>query len=134
MALAQAVYEVSRFAGDLVVDTKMAYFESVAARDLLANAREGADVNRKSLAAVQASVRGGVATTVEANLAQSELQSAELAEILAMSSQRTSFSSGVIASHSSRRATNSGATSATRAPQSAKIRATRGSDRRGFGG
>ena len=51
-----------------------------------------------------------------------------------MSSQRTSLSSGVSASHSSRRAMNSGATSATRAPQSAKMRATRASARRGLGG
>ncbi len=79
MALAKAVYEVSRSAGELVVQTESAYFDSVAARALLDHARASADVNRAMHEAVSERVRAGVATATDANLAQSQLLGAELA-------------------------------------------------------
>jgi len=74
----QRVYELSRFAGALVVDTKDAYFESVARRELLATARESADLARAVLDAVRLRVQEGVATAIEENLAQSQALDAEL--------------------------------------------------------
>ncbi len=77
-ALEQSIFELSRFAGELVVDTKDAYFESIAARELLGVARENVELARASFEAVQGRVYGGVATTIEENLAQSQALSAEL--------------------------------------------------------
>jgi cobalt-zinc-cadmium efflux system outer membrane protein len=77
--LQQRILELSRFAGQLVVDTKDAYLESVAGGELLAGARESAEIARSSLAAIRQQVQGGVATTIEENLAQGQALSAELA-------------------------------------------------------
>ncbi len=79
MALAQAVFEVSRAAGELVVQTEAAYFESVAARELATHAQQGVGVSRSMLEAVEERMRAGVATIVEANLAHSQWLAAELA-------------------------------------------------------
>ncbi|MBI5364709.1 MAG: TolC family protein [Planctomycetes bacterium] len=78
-ALQQQVFELSRFAGELVVDTKDAYFESVGARDLLAIARENARVAQAAFEAVRKQVEGGVATAIEEHLARSQALGAELA-------------------------------------------------------
>jgi cobalt-zinc-cadmium efflux system outer membrane protein len=77
--LEQRILELSRFAGELVVDTKDAYLESVAALELLATASENADVARAALEAVRQRVQGGVATTLEENLAGSQALGAERA-------------------------------------------------------
>lgn len=77
--LGREVLEVSRSAGELVADTKDAYFDSVAARDVRAAAAQGADLARRSLEAVRQQVQGGVATMTEENLALSSALSAELA-------------------------------------------------------
>ncbi|MFN0245068.1 MAG: TolC family protein [Planctomycetota bacterium] len=79
LALAESVYDVSRFAGELVVQTQGSYFESVAARELAAHAQESVNVSRSMLEAVQERVHAGVATIVEANIAHSQLLAAELA-------------------------------------------------------
>ncbi len=86
--LQQRVLELSRFAGELVVDTKDAYLQSVGARELLASARENATVAQAALDAVRKQVDGGVATATEANVAQSQALGAELAS---RSAERESF-------------------------------------------
>ena len=88
--LEQRILEVSRFAGELVVETKQAYLESVAARDRLAAARENVGVAQAAFDAVRHRVEGGVATALEQSLAQSQALTAELA---LRSAERESFGS-----------------------------------------
>ncbi len=76
--LQQQTLELSRFAGELVVDTKDAYYESVGARELLATARENASLAQAALDGVRKRVQAGVATTLDESLAQSQALSAEL--------------------------------------------------------
>ena len=77
--LEQRILELSRFAGELVVDTKRAYLESVGAVERLAAGRENADVAEAAYEAERLRVEGGVATAVEANLAQSQALNARFA-------------------------------------------------------
>ncbi len=86
--LQQRILELSRFAGELVVDTKDAYYESVGARELLATARENAILAQATFEGVQKRVQGGVATSLDASLAQSQALSAELS---LRSAERDSF-------------------------------------------
>ncbi len=90
--LAHAVYEVSRFAGELVLQTEGAYFESVAASELLTHARDSVSVSGAILDAVRERMRAGVATAVNENLAHSQRLNAELlarrAEFSATSAKR----------------------------------------------
>ena len=76
--LAREVLEVSRLAGELVAETKSAYFDSVGARELRAIVREDADVARRRAEAVRERVAGGVATESDAGLARSDALEAEL--------------------------------------------------------
>ncbi len=78
-ALQERIFELSRFAGELVVDTKDAYFESVATQELLATARENATVAQSAFEAVQRRAQAGVATLVEQNLAEGQALGADLA-------------------------------------------------------
>ncbi len=78
-ALHQDILELSRFAGELVVDTKRAYLESVGAGERLAAARENAEVAQAAYEAERRRVEGGVATAVDANLSQSQALGSELA-------------------------------------------------------
>ncbi|MFN0207791.1 MAG: TolC family protein [Planctomycetota bacterium] len=77
--LSQVVLEVSRFAGELVAETRIAYFESVAASELRVIAEAEVEVSQKQLEAVRRQVDSGVALATDANLAQSFALSTELA-------------------------------------------------------
>lgn len=87
-AIERQILEVSRFAGELVADTKTAYYESVAAGELLATSRESANVAQATLDAVAGRVEGGVATTTERSLAQSQALGARLS---LLNAERESF-------------------------------------------
>jgi cobalt-zinc-cadmium efflux system outer membrane protein len=76
--LDEAVLRVSRAAGELVADTRDAYFETVAARESVAVSRESLALARKSLDSVRAQVQAGVASRVDENLAQGQAMTAEL--------------------------------------------------------
>ncbi len=76
--LEQRILELSRFAGELVIATKTAYFESVAAREARSVARTNAELAKRSLDAVHRRVENGVATRIEENLAQSLVSNTEL--------------------------------------------------------
>ena len=78
-ALEESVLKLSRFAGELVLDTRDAYYEAVAARESLAVARENLEIATKSLSSVRAQVEAGVANNVDLNLAQGQALAAELA-------------------------------------------------------
>jgi cobalt-zinc-cadmium efflux system outer membrane protein len=77
--LSQQILDLSRFAGELVADTKDAYFRSVAARELRATAGENLELTRQSFVTVQQRVAEGVATTTEESLARNAMLAAELA-------------------------------------------------------
>jgi len=77
--LEQRILALSRFAGELVSDTRRAYLEGVAARAAAGVARENVALTQRSLAAVQRQVEEGVATRTEAMLAEGEALRAELA-------------------------------------------------------
>ena len=77
-ALEESVLKLSRFAGELVLDTKDAYYESVAAKESLAVARDNLAIANESLASVRAQVEAGVANQVDLNLAQGQALAAEL--------------------------------------------------------
>ena len=78
--LDQAILKVSRAAGELVADTRDAYFDTVAARDSVAVARESVALSRKSLDSVRAQVEAGLASRVDQNLAEGQALSAELSQ------------------------------------------------------
>jgi len=78
--LDQAILKVSRAAGELVADTRDAYFDTVAARDSVAVARESVALSRKSLDSVRAQVEAGLASRVDQNLAEGQAISAELSQ------------------------------------------------------
>src|SRR5262245_20631190 len=77
--LSRQILEVSRFAGELVAETKAAYFESVAARERLATAAAGLELARRSHDAVRQRIETRVAGATAENFAQGELFAAELA-------------------------------------------------------
>lgn len=77
--LDQAVLRLSRFAGELVADTRDAYFEAASAVRVVELAREGLALAQRSLRAVRTQVEEGVATRLEESLARNEFLSAELA-------------------------------------------------------
>ncbi len=72
------ILELSRFAGELLVNSKASYFESVAAREQQNVAQENLNLAKLSLTAVRRQVEEGVATKVEENLAENLALSAEL--------------------------------------------------------
>src|SRR5215213_6646328 len=76
--LDQAVLKVSRAAGELVAETRDAYFETVAARESVAVAKENVALSRRSLESVRAQVRAGVASRVDENVAHVQALGAEL--------------------------------------------------------
>ena len=82
--LAQDVLELSRFAAELVVDVRVAYLQAVAARELIATAREGRELAQRSLESILALVAGGVATEADASLARTAAAQAELASLQAV--------------------------------------------------
>lgn len=77
-ALNQELLDVSRLAGELVADTRVAYFECVGARQLAAAARDGVELAQQSLAAVERRVEGGLATAIDENLARGEALNANI--------------------------------------------------------
>jgi len=77
-ALQQQIFGLSRFAGELVADTKDAYYSSVAADDWLVSSQGSAELAQAAFEAVARRVQGGVATTTEENLAESQALSAQL--------------------------------------------------------
>jgi cobalt-zinc-cadmium efflux system outer membrane protein len=77
--LAQPLFEVSHFAGQLVAEVTNAYFQGVAARETRSVAGEGLELAGRQLAAVRRQVEGGVATEVEAQITASAVLTAELA-------------------------------------------------------
>jgi cobalt-zinc-cadmium efflux system outer membrane protein len=83
-ALAQAgvelrILELSRFAGELVADTRVAYLESVAAREGRSIAATNLELARRSLDGVRVQMEAGVATRTDEGLAESLYLRAELA-------------------------------------------------------
>lgn len=79
VAIQRQIFELSRFAAGLLGDTTDAYYESVAADELLSTARGSASIAQAALEAVERRVQGGVATTTEENLARSQALSARVA-------------------------------------------------------
>ena len=77
--LEQRILELSRFAGELVADTRSAYLESVAAREARSVARANVELARRSLTGVRRQVEGGVASRTDEGLAESLALGAELA-------------------------------------------------------
>jgi outer membrane protein, heavy metal efflux system len=77
--LEHGLVDVSRLAGELVADTRSAYFESVAALAAQRVADRDAELARRSLEGVRARVASGVAPETDASLAQSVALGAELA-------------------------------------------------------
>jgi len=75
----QRILDLSRFAGELIVGTKSAYFEVVAAREARAVAEQNIALARSVLAGVQRQVGVGVATKTDEGLARAALLNAELA-------------------------------------------------------
>ncbi len=76
--LDQAVLRLSRFAGELVADTRDAYFAALAAIRAVELANEGLALTQGSLRALQAQLEEGVATRLDESLARNESWSAEL--------------------------------------------------------
>lgn len=76
--LEQRILELSRFAGELVVATKAAYFEGVAAREARSVARANVELARRSLEGVRRQVEEGVASKTDESLAESLALGAEL--------------------------------------------------------
>ncbi|MFN0008805.1 MAG: TolC family protein [Planctomycetota bacterium] len=77
--LEQRILELSRFAGELVADTREAYLESVAAREARSVARANVELARSSLAGVRRQVEEGVASKTDEGLAESLALGAALA-------------------------------------------------------
>lgn len=76
--LEQRVLGLSRFAGELVAETRAAYFESVAARESRSVGRENVELARRSLAGVRRQVEEGTASKTDEGLAESQALGAEL--------------------------------------------------------
>ncbi len=72
------VVRVARFAGELVAQSKRAYYAAVAAKDLLAMADENVDLLGKACDAARALREAGVASPLDENLQQGELLRAKL--------------------------------------------------------
>jgi outer membrane protein TolC len=77
--LEQRILELSRFAGELVAETRTAYLESVAARAARSVAGEDLELARRSLAGVRRQVEEGAASRTDAMLAEGLALGAELA-------------------------------------------------------
>lgn len=75
----QRILDLSRFAAELIVDTKSAYFKIVAVREARAVAEQGMVLARLVLAGVQRQVAIGVATRTDEELARAAVLNAELA-------------------------------------------------------
>lgn len=76
--LDEAVLRLSRFAGELVADTRDAYFETLGSARVVELAREGTALTGRSLRALQVELEEGVATRLEESLARNESLAAEL--------------------------------------------------------
>jgi cobalt-zinc-cadmium efflux system outer membrane protein len=77
--LEERVLELSRFAGELVAQTKAAYFEGVAAREARSVARANVELVRRSLAGVRRQVEEGTASRTDEGIAEGLLLTTELA-------------------------------------------------------
>jgi cobalt-zinc-cadmium efflux system outer membrane protein len=77
--LEQRILALSRFAGELVAETRSAYLASVAAREARAVARTSAELAERSLTSVRRQMQEGVASRTDEGLAESRALRAELA-------------------------------------------------------
>lgn len=77
--LEQGLIEVSRLAGELVADTRSAYFESVAALEAQQVASRDAELAQRALAGVRKRVSNGMAPKTDESSAHSVALGAELA-------------------------------------------------------
>jgi outer membrane protein TolC len=68
--LEQRILDLSRYAGELVAETRAAYFEAVAAREARAVTRSNSDLARRSLEGVRRQVGAGQASKSEEALAE----------------------------------------------------------------
>jgi len=76
----QRVLQLGRQAGELLADSRAAYIEAVAARESRRVAQSAAELSRRATEAVGRRLAAGVATEVEASLAQSAALAAALDE------------------------------------------------------
>ena len=74
----QRVVEVARLAGELAVETKRAYYEAVAATELLSIARLSVELYQKSYNATRTQREAGTGTALAENLQRGELLQAQL--------------------------------------------------------
>lgn len=74
----QQVVQVARLAGELAVETKRAYYEAVAATELLAIARQSVELFQKSYDATRTQREAGTGTALAENLQRGELLQAQL--------------------------------------------------------
>ncbi len=77
--LDETVLRIARLAGELVAQTKAAYYEAAAADELHQVAQENLDVLRQSFDAVRSLREAGAATDFDENLARGQLLTAQLA-------------------------------------------------------
>jgi len=77
--LDQIVLRIARLAGELVAQTKAAYYEAAAAAELHQVAQENLDILRQSFDAVRSLREAGAASDFDENLARGQLLSAQLA-------------------------------------------------------
>jgi outer membrane protein TolC len=76
--LEQRLLDLSRFAGELVAETRSAYFECVAARASSAIERANLDLAQRALEGVRRQVQEGLASSADESLARSSFLEAEL--------------------------------------------------------
>ena len=77
--LDQIVLRIARLAGELLAQTKAAYYEAAAAAELHQVAQENLDILRQSFDAVRSLREAGAASDFDENLARGQLLSAQLA-------------------------------------------------------
>lgn len=88
----QQVVQVARLAGELAVETKRAYYDAVAATELLGIARQSVELFQKSYDATRTRREAGTGTPLAENLQRGELLQAQLdlqdAELAARDTRR----------------------------------------------
>ncbi len=77
-AIEQRILELSRFAGELLAETKLAYLESVAAEMLRETSLESAVLARSGVEALEYLQQAGAGSPIEVSLARTHALSAEL--------------------------------------------------------
>lgn len=77
-AMEQRLLELGQLAGRLVADTRAAYARTVAARELVATARDSATLSARALEAVENQVARGVASSLQLQAARADALSTEL--------------------------------------------------------